>query len=532
MALFGCIHSAFSDQHFANKGIVENEVEKGQINFAFNDFNSLTPATAKTNAFPYKLIVLALKEYHSAAYHEDLNEVELWQKYGLLMNVEIANWQGKQQAKFEKPLGVISGQMKGFHPVKGAFTIEMANFSCASCHSGISYDEKGKFKRTAVLGSPNTSLNLDKLVKDVYQGLKLITGKDENEMNTALLKLFKNISSEEFKGINLIFNQIKNEIHSSKNVLDSATLYPLGAPGLLNGTGATRNTMGVYKKGTYHSEDATFASIPDLSSRNLRSSFLYPGNFGIANKSFFTEANRSNPALSDEERAEIISLFLLSTAGVQPKDCEKTKMEMLPVIKFLNAYKSPKFPGSINDEKAKKGFVLYKNNCQSCHGEYKGELHLLQLESFPNALIPYQSINSDSLRACGVSNDDVKFIKRKVLYGKIEVRNGKGYVAPILNGLWATAPYLHNGSVPTLWHLMHPAARPEKFKAGGHNLDFDKVGIKGELKQGVYTYDASWAEGEIYDTKVLGRTNTGHEEIFNALQEEEKQNLIEFLKLL
>jgi hypothetical protein len=56
-----------------------------------------------------------------------------------------------------------------------------------------------------------------------------------------------------------------------------------------------------------------------------------------------------------------------------------------------------------------------------------------------------------------------------------------GYVAPILNGVWATAPYLHNGSVPTLWHLMHPESRPCRFEVGGHKLDSTKVGIAGKV---------------------------------------------------
>ena len=48
-----------------------------------------------------------------------------------------------------------------------------------------------------------------------------------------------------------------------------------------------------------------------------------------------------------------------------------------------------------------------------------------------------------------------------------------------LNGIWATAPYLHNGSVPTLYDLLLPAAdRPKKFRVGSRELDVKKVGLK------------------------------------------------------
>ncbi len=63
----------------------------------------------------------------------------------------------------------------------------------------------------------------------------------------------------------------------------------------------------------------------------------------------------------------------------------------------------------------------------------------------------------------------------------VTAANNGGYVAPILNGVRATTPYLHNGSVPTPWHLMHPESRPRRFEVDGHKLDFTKVEIAGEV---------------------------------------------------
>ena len=67
-----------------------------------------------------------------------------------------------------------------------------------------------------------------------------------------------------------------------------------------------------------------------------------------------------------------------------------------------------------------------------------------------------------------------------------------------LNGIWATAPYLHNGSVPTLWDLLLPAdKRPKSFKVGGREFDPDKVGFKNV--------------GLDFTTSERGNRNTGHD---------------------
>ncbi len=102
--------------------------------------------------------------------------------------------------------------------------------------------------------------------------------------------------------------------------------------------------------------------------------------------------------------------------------------------------------------------------------------------------------------------------------------------------MWATAPYLHNGSVPTLWHLMTPDSRPERFYVGGHRLDFHKVGIDGFLAaDGVYRYRSThrpWSEPHLYDTTLPGQSNAGHEREFAGLTERHRMALLEYLKLL
>jgi hypothetical protein len=101
-----------------------------------------------------------------------------------------------------------------------------------------------------------------------------------------------------------------------------------------------------------------------------------------------------------------------------------------------------------------------------------------------------------------------------------------GYMAPPLANIWSTAPYLHNGSIPTLWALMNPELRPAKFYVGGHALDFTDVGIS--YPEGYQP----WSKPVLYDTSLDGQSNKGHEWQFQPLSQDDKRALIEYLKVL
>lgn len=116
------------------------------------------------------------------------------------------------------------------------------------------------------------------------------------------------------------------------------------------------------------------------------------------------------------------------------------------------------------------------------------------------------------------------------------------YKARPLNGIWATAPFLHNGSVPSLYDLLLPAKRdgdpedgeyrPTTFKVGSREFDPAKVGFR-----------TSGYDGFEYDTTLKGNFNTGHEyaagktkqpngEVLPAMTREQRLQLLEFIKTL
>jgi mono/diheme cytochrome c family protein len=96
------------------------------------------------------------------------------------------------------------------------------------------------------------------------------------------------------------------------------------------------------------------------------------------------------------------------------------------------------------------------------------------------------------------------------------------YKARPLNGIWATGPYLHNGSVRTLFQVLLPEARREtSFHVGSREFDPVEVGFK----------NAPGVIGFVLDTTVPGNRNTGHR-YGDALSDEERKDLVEYLKTL
>ncbi len=110
-----------------------------------------------------------------------------------------------------------------------------------------------------------------------------------------------------------------------------------------------------------------------------------------------------------------------------------------------------------------------------------------------------------------------------------------GYQAPPLDGVWATAPYLHNGSVPTLAGVLDSKARPELFtrsyRTGAEDYDRDRVGWKvTELanRRGRTCRDRA-AEGVRHHPQwpVATRRSSGDD-----LTDAERRAVVEYLKTL
>ncbi|HIA00334.1 MAG TPA: hypothetical protein EYN66_00190 [Myxococcales bacterium] len=120
-------------------------------------------------------------------------------------------------------------------------------------------------------------------------------------------------------------------------------------------------------------------------------------------------------------------------------------------------------------------------------------------------------------------------------YGEIAwLDTFEGYVAPPLDGIWATAPFLHNGSVPTIELVLNSKARPTYWRR--ENFDsthYDQTALG--WPHTVLDYgqaDSSAAERRfIYDTTIEGHHNSGHT-FDDHLKNDKRRSVIEYLKSL
>jgi len=102
-----------------------------------------------------------------------------------------------------------------------------------------------------------------------------------------------------------------------------------------------------------------------------------------------------------------------------------------------------------------------------------------------------------------------------------------GYKGRPLNGIWSTPPFLHNGSVPNLYELLLPAdERSTEFWVGSKRFDPVNVGFSTEIN------DDDIIQPYLYDTSIRGNYNTGHEFGVYEMSDEQRWDLIEYIKTL
>jgi hypothetical protein len=205
-----------------------------------------------------------------------------------------------------------------------------------------------------------------------------------------------------------------------------------------------------------------------------------------------------------------------------------------PLNPFIDHLPPPPYPfASIDLARAREGKALFKTNCATCHTRQNQTIYPLSMlgvdgnRTLVNTEVSRYGMAALVMEACriyGLNNEGKPGADWCVPAGDWQARldeyfrdtprrvaEGKnGYKADVLHGIWAQAPYLHNGSVPTLGQLMCVATRPAKFLRGNLYYDENLVGFEwAEQPKGRYSPGDTILVKE-YDTTVPGKANTGH----------------------
>ncbi len=230
---------------------------------------------------------------------------------------------------------------------------------------------------------------------------------------------------------------------------------------------------------------------------------------------------------------------------------------------------SPVWPaeilGALDQDKVGKGRKIYEKNCLSCHelADRSDEKRMLTAKMVDQNVVKTDPVMASNFVSFESFTGPLEGKKQTVLFGdafgekartidvvlnatigvlirqpleslsayiaedrevysaKVDMKR-QAYKARSLNGIWATGPFLHNGSVPTLYDLLQtPANRPAAFYVGSKEMDPAKVGLVSEQVE----------FSSYFDTALKGNSNSGHE-FGTSLNEDEKWFLIEYLKSL
>ena len=206
-------------------------------------------------------------------------------------------------------------------------------------------------------------------------------------------------------------------------------------------------------------------------------------------------------------------------AGVTPVTIDLKSMKRIEDW-LLDGLHAPKYPYPIDESLAGRGAPIYQRYCAECHDFGAAKV---------GKVTPIAEIATDRGRLDSFTYEfaaNMNLLYAGYPWRFTHFRKTDGYANMPLDGVWLRAPYLHNGSVPTLRHLLEPPeARPRQFYRGYDVYDRVKAG---------FVSDVAEEKGKryfLYDTTLPGNGNGGH--LYGTqLAPAEKDALVEYMKKL
>tara|TARA_Y100000588_G_scaffold273490_1_gene289352 strand:- start:1081 stop:2376 length:1296 start_codon:yes stop_codon:yes gene_type:complete len=344
--------------------------------------------------------------------------------------------------------------------------------NCLTCHAG-------KVDGRVIPGLPNTHLDLQTLIEDVRR---------------TKLRLFKAPAHLD---------------------LVSATL-PLSTS-----RGTTNSVVFGIVLGTYRDKHMT-VHLDRRPPRLIHHDMDAPPLWNVRHKSHLY-----CDAFAPKNPRVLMQFMLLPTNG--PEKLKSWEPAFRDILAWIESLRPPKYTGTIDETLARSGRALFRQHCSSCHGTYG------TTRQYPQRIVPLEIIGTDPTRLNALTAEHRQWMKTGWLsrYGKDPVvLEPQGYLAPPLDGIWATAPYFHNGSTPTLWHVLHPGQRPVVWTRKNDSFDHKRIGfVTKEFDTVPVSVTTARQRRRYFDTTKQGKSAAGH--LFpDKLSESEKRAVLEFLKTL
>jgi len=392
----------------------------------------------------------------------------------------------------ELPIGVSRRQRLGF---------EQVGLNCSVCHTGT-YRETRESQPRIVLGMPAHSLDLQKFFRFVmdctvderFNADNIIEKIEQSGESLGLLDRFVYRAQ--------LVPLLRSRTEALKKRIDILLSEAVPAWGR-----GRVDTFNPYKAIQFHWDLSALPHEELIGAADFPSLWNQRPREGM---NLHWDGNNN----SVDER----NLSAALGAGVTPVTIDHTALGR--VRGWIWTLPPPKYPFAIDPVLAAKGDRIYERHCADCHA-FDG--------SRTGRVEPIEAIATDPYRLNSYTLDFA--VNQYTLYPDSRYRfthfkKTGGYANQPLDGIWARAPYLHNGSVPTLRDLLEPPSdRPKIFYRGDDLYDQRKVG---------FAYETPQAKDRgmfLFDTGIPGNGNGGHE-YGTGLSDEDKAALVEYLKTL
>ncbi len=395
-------------------------------------------------------------------------------------------WDGDDHDR--PPVGTVAGTFLG---------LESISLNCALCHAG-------KFNGKVVAGLPN-DLDLDAAGHVFYLALK--SGRlTADALADFAKKKGRPLSTLQKWTLARLVALAQADVASRP---DDGFRDELG-PGRSNALGDWKHVLGVHD-----GHDIGWVDLPAIFNQRLKKRTLYDGSItgDMSARVMLTELRKGRPARDALLHREVFD----------------------DLVAWMDVLTPPPYPFAVDHDRAARGRAIFEDTCSSCHGSY-GE-HA----TYPNKRIDVSRVGTDPERARAMTTGMVEALNHHAFKDWLTIEPREAYMPPALDGVYMTAPYLHNGSVPTLWHLLQPPEkRPVAFYRRWNEFDPKRVGLAcdevtrdGALECAPDATQRKHAASTVwrFDTTKTGNRNTGH--VFGTdLSDDEKSALIEYLKTI
>lgn len=212
-------------------------------------------------------------------------------------------------------------------------------------------------------------------------------------------------------------------------------------------------------------------------------------------------------------------------AGVTPATVDHARLAR--VRNWIWTLPPPPYPFAVDRALADRGQALYDQHCRDCHADHQFRSGIVTGSRVGKVVEDLAEIGTDPSRLNSYTEEfaaNQYTLYPNSQYSFRHFRKTGGYANQPLDGIWARAPYLHNGSVPTLRDLLEPpAARPRVFYRGYDVYDPKNLGFVSSVAAENGTAFSR------YDTALPGNHNSGH--LYGTkLSPAEKDAIVEYMK--